>query len=222
MNPSTQRTILIGTATLMVLFVLANFFLNHMEPTSKYSLNTSNQPSIGNQNATDEMIVFLDPKCVSCQEFEQSIFPKIKKDYIDTNKIRFVVVPVAINEGSMTATEALLCTYYQDENEPNSDLFFSFLNALYKNPPQEEKDWLSKEVLLKIAEKASPHIQVNKIEKCMDRHLYHTRIMQNRAELLRVTSGKGSVPSLFINGFKKEPFDLDSISKELNKEEKKS
>jgi len=216
MESSTQRLVLISTVTLMVLFVMGNFFLNYMEPTSAYSMNTTNQPTIGNPDSKIEVVVFVEPKCPDCKDYNNNVFPQIKKDYIDTNKIKYTVIPVSFIEGSMPAAEALLCTYYQNESEPSNRLFFAFLDYLYLNQPAEKEDWATYDNLLAMAEKADPAINLAKIKRCMERHVYHTRIMQNTAEGNRVTSGKLITPAIFINGEKIDSIDHDKILKAMD------
>lgn len=211
MDSATQRLILIGTGILMVLFVVGNFVMYHMEPTSNYSLNTFNQPTIGNKNSKTEVVVFEEPKCSNCKDYNNNVFPRILKDYIDTNKIKYVVIPVSFKEGSMPATEALLCTYYQDEKNPNSKLFFKFLDYLYENQLPEKINWASDENILKMAEKADSSINLDKIKKCMERQVYFTRIKQNTAEAERVTSKNPTLPAIFVNGVRVDLSKPDNV-----------
>jgi protein-disulfide isomerase len=217
MESSTQKLILIATVTLMVLLVVGNFMMNHVEPTSSYSLNTSNQPTLGNPNSKVEVVVFEEPKCPDCKEYNNIVFPKIKKDFIDSNKIKYIVVPVSFIDGSMPAAEALLCTYYQDDNSSSDKQFFAFLDYMYLHQPPEKEDWATYDNLLAMAEKADPSINLDRIKKCMERHVYHTRIMQNTAEGIRVSRGNLITPAIFINGVKIDNSSPDKIVDAINK-----
>ncbi len=217
MDSSTQRLILIATGVLMVLFVVGNFIMNRVDPGSSYSLNTFNQPTIGNPNSKTEVVVFEEPKCPNCKDYNNNVFPRIMKDYIDTNKIKYVVIPVSFIEGSMPAAEALLCTYYQDEKNLDSKLFFKLLDYLYENQLPEKINWATDENILKMAEKADPSINLDKIKKCMERHVYFTKIKQNTAEGLRVTSNNLTTPAMFVNGVRVNLSNTENIFTAIDK-----
>lgn len=221
MDWSTQKLVLFATVTLMFLLVIGNFMMNHLTPATSYTLNTSNQPTIGNSSSSVEVVVFEEPKCPDCKDYNNKIFPKIKKDYIDTGKIKYTVIPVSFIDGSMPAAEALLCTYYQDESTPSNTLFFAFLNYLYLNQPPEKDDWATYDNLLAMAEKADPSINLAKVKKCMERHVYHTRIMQNTAEGNRVTGNKLITTAIFVNGEKVDGSDPQKILQAIDKAIKK-
>ncbi|HRD54890.1 MAG TPA: thioredoxin domain-containing protein [Parachlamydiaceae bacterium] len=213
MSASTQRLILIATVLLMILFVLGNFFFTHIKPTSEYSLNTFNQPTLGNTKASVELVVFEDPKCASCKLYNSDIFPAIKKEYIDTNKIKYVNIPVSLMENSMDEVEALLCVYYQDEQKPSSELFFKLLHIMYG--VQGEKKTVDQ--ILEIAKKEDPAFNLDKIKKCIERHVYFTKIKQNTAEALRTMSNNKSLPALFINGVRIDASNSETIFKAIDK-----
>lgn len=214
MNAATQRLILIATVVLMFLFVFGNYFSTYFDKDSSYSLNTFNQPSLGNPNSKVEVVVFQDPLSPESKNFNNAVFPKIKTDFIDTNKIKYIVIPVA-SEGSSPIAEALLCTYYQDEKNLSSTLFFKFLDYFYANQPAANSD-LTQENVLAMAAKADPSINVEKIKKCMDRNVYFTIIKQNSAEAARVTNSATVKPPLFVNGMKVDSSSVEAISKAIN------
>jgi protein-disulfide isomerase len=200
----------------MLLLVIGNFFLNHVEPTSSFSLNTSNQPTLGNPDAKVKVVVFEEPKCPDCKEYNNNVFPKIKKEFVETDKISYSVIPVSFIDGSMPAAEALLCTYYQDDNSPSDKLFFAYLDYMYLHQPPEKDDWATYDNLLAMAEKADSTINLDKIKKCMERHVYHTRIMQNTAEGMRVTSSKLITPAIFVNGVRVNNSNSDNLTDAIN------
>jgi len=217
MNSSTQKSILIGTIVLMVLLVVGNFIFTHIEPTSSYSLNTNNQPTIGNLKAATEVVVFEEPKCSACRDYHNTVFPKIKEEFIDTDQIKYSAIPVSFIQGSMPAAESLLCIYYQDEKKPNASDFFTFLNYLYLHQPPENSDWATNENLAAMIKKADPSINLSKIEKCMESHVYFTKIKQNTAEGLRVTKGNLTTPALFVNGVRVEATSVEAVINAIKK-----
>src|SRR5437879_10920569 len=54
----------------------------------KVSLGST--PSIGRSDAPIVMVEFTDYQCPFCQRFHLSVFEELKKNYVDTGKIRYV------------------------------------------------------------------------------------------------------------------------------------
>lgn len=213
MSASTQRLILIATVLLMIFFVVGNFFFTHIKPTSEFSLNTFNQPTLGDLKANVELVVFEDPKCISCKLYNTDVFPLIKKEYIDTGKIKYVVIPASLMDNSMDEVEALLCVYYQDESSPNSELFFKLLNVMYS--VQGEQKTIDQ--IFDLAKNKDRSFNLEKIQKCIERHVYYTKIKQNNAEALRTMSNNQSLPAIFINGLRIDGSNSETIFKAIDK-----
>jgi protein-disulfide isomerase len=88
----------------------------------------SSRYSIGNQNAKITMTEFADFKCSYCRLFATQILNQIKKEYIDTGKVRFVyrdMITVGGNE-AVRAANAAACV-----NEAGSAKYWDFHNLLY-------------------------------------------------------------------------------------------
>lgn len=207
-----QRLVLFSTVTLMMLFVLGKIYINFFDP-SYYLLNTTNQPTIGNLKSKTEVVVFLDPKSTDSKNYNNDLFQKIKKKYIDTNKIKYTTIIVS-KEPPMLIAEALLCTYYQDENTPSPELFYSLLNNFYSD--QSGDTPLSIDSVLAIGAKANPEINIEKIKKCIQNRVYDIQIMSNNQEASRVTNGKVDTPAFFINGNKTALSNQDAVFRAID------
>jgi protein-disulfide isomerase len=142
MGPSNYSKILVIVA-LIALIPLAGFFLADKEQTlpAGISLKTYGQPTIGEAKAPVHVVVFEEPKCPQCKNFTTRLFPKIKKEFIDTGKIRYTVIPVSFIPNSMPAAVAWLCVFNQEKNSPNHPLFFTYLDYMYAHQPVEYLDW---------------------------------------------------------------------------------
>jgi protein-disulfide isomerase len=57
------------------------------------------------------MVEFTDYQCPFCRIFNREIFPKMRKEYIDTGKVRFVSLDLPLEQHSdaMKAAEAVRC-----------------------------------------------------------------------------------------------------------------
>ncbi|MBI3546984.1 MAG: thioredoxin domain-containing protein [Gammaproteobacteria bacterium] len=52
-------------------------------------VSLSNNPSLGNAKAEIAIVEYSDYECPYCRSFYTQIFPQIKKEYIDTGRVRF-------------------------------------------------------------------------------------------------------------------------------------
>jgi protein-disulfide isomerase len=78
----------------------------------KASLNfTGHWHSLGQENSLLILVEFTDFQCPFCRVFEAEIFPKMKAQYIDTGKLRYVSLdlPLAQHAGAKNAAEAVRC-----------------------------------------------------------------------------------------------------------------
>src|SRR4051812_9133160 len=58
-------------------------------------IDTTGQPMQGYAKAPIHIVVFKEPKCSSCSDFAKGIYPKLKKEFIDTNKVRYTLILVS-------------------------------------------------------------------------------------------------------------------------------
>src|ERR1700722_18713922 len=91
------------TLGILILIIGTMFSLFGEDLPEAISINTKGQPTIGYPKAKVQVVVFKEPKCVNCKQFNDEIFPKLKEEFIDTNKIRYTIVPVSFLPGSMPA-----------------------------------------------------------------------------------------------------------------------
>jgi protein-disulfide isomerase len=179
------------------------------------AINTEGQPTIGYPKARVHVVALLEPKCSDSKRYNNEVFPRIKEAFIDTNKVTYTVIPVSFLPNSMPAAVALLCVYNQDEGYPNSDLFFTYLNYLYKNQPTEHKDWVTEERLVEFAKAASPAIRLDNLKDCIQQEAHRIQIVKNTKYGAELLGGRISTPSLFVDGVKVEDASYEKISQAI-------
>ena len=88
----------------------------------KVSLGST--PSIGRSDAPIVMVEFTDYQCPFCQRFHLSVFEELKKNYVDTGKIRYVSrdLPLPMHPNAMSAAVAARCAGEQKYNALADDL----------------------------------------------------------------------------------------------------
>ena len=88
---------------LLALFAAALIFLpkSQAKQAPALQIDTTNQPTRGNPNAKVHIVVFEDLKCIACKNFNNTVLPQIKKQFIDTNIAKYTVINLAFIPGSM-------------------------------------------------------------------------------------------------------------------------
>jgi len=71
--------------------------------------------SLGRSDAPLTLVEFTDYQCPFCRRFQAETFPLIKKNYIDTGKLRFIVrdLPLDFHASARPAAEAAHCAAEQ-------------------------------------------------------------------------------------------------------------
>jgi protein-disulfide isomerase len=170
------------------------------------TIDVGQNPTIGDPQAPVQVVAFLEPKCPDSKRYHDTAFPKLKTDFIDTKKVRYSVIITSFLSQSMPAAVGLLCVYNQDPNKPNSELFFKFLDYIYKNQPPESKNWATIDTVLKFAKNASSEIKLDRLKNCIEKEDYKTQVEKNTAYGNKLM-GHLSTPSIYVNGIKLESDD---------------
>jgi protein-disulfide isomerase len=184
------------------------------------SCSALDYPMLGNEESTIHVVAFLEPKCPDSKRFYLESYPKLKQDYIDTNKISYTIIPTSFLYKSMTASLSLLCAYKQDKN-----FFFDYLDYIYKNQQPERKDWATKDTLVDYASKANPKINLVALKTCIEHEDYVNQVEENTF-LGNLLLGHLSTPTLLVNGNrvenKDDTVDYDNLKEAIDEAIKNS
>lgn len=91
---------------------------------------------LGNANAPVTIIKYESLTCPHCRRFHVDVFPTLKREYIDTGKVRFILREFPIGKQSGSATIAMRCA-------PAAKQF-----VLYDKFMMQQAAWVSQEVRL--------------------------------------------------------------------------
>lgn len=88
-------------------------------PSQKVEISADDDPYLGNANAKVEVIEFSDYQCPFCRKYWTESYPQLKKDFIDTGKIKYVFrdFPLNFHPSAPLASIAGNCVYEQKGNE---------------------------------------------------------------------------------------------------------
>ena len=100
-------------------------------------LQIGESPSLGSPTAPVTMVEFTDYQCVFCRRYYQTSFGELKKNYIDTGKLRYVVqdFPLSFHADAMRAAQAAHCAGAQGQ-------YWTMRNALISNQSNLSQDAL--------------------------------------------------------------------------------
>ena len=89
---------------------------------------------LGRATAPVTVIEYVSLTCPHCAQFQKDLFPRMKKEFIDTGKVRYILREFPIGRTAGTAAIVNRCA--------PEDKFFFLLNAFLTRQPE----WVSQEV----------------------------------------------------------------------------
>jgi protein-disulfide isomerase len=149
-------------------------------------------PTLGDNNAKVLVVEFADYQCPFCEKFFTDSMPQIKKDYIDTGKIKFAFRDSAfLGQESNDSANAARCANDQGK-------FWDFHDYLYTHQGAENSGAFSKDNLKSFG--AAVGLNTSQFNQCIDSGKYATAVTND------TTAGKNlavdGTPTVFINGTK--------------------
>lgn len=208
---SPHRLLVLFSLIAMALVATIIVVTNKMKLPTPIAIDTTDQPTLGYQKALIRVVVFEEPKCSDCRDYTNTIFPQIKAEFIDTNKILYTVIPVSFLPDSMPVACALLCTYYHPHCYPNAEMFFAFLDYIYKHQPPEHTDWASVPRILELAKEASPAIDITWLGDCTTQQTYRNQVVRNTEYAKSIMGGTVSTPTVYVDGMKLDTLTLGDL-----------
>ena len=101
-------------------------------PTGPVRASVADAPTLGRADAPVTIVEFSDYQCPFCQRFFATTLPALKKDYIDTGKLRYVFrdFPLEMHPQARQAAEAAHCAGEQGKYWEMHDGVFQNQRAL--------------------------------------------------------------------------------------------
>jgi len=153
--------------------------------------------SLGKDDAPVTMVEFTDYQCPFCRKYHAETFAEIKKNYIDTGKVRFVSrdLPLEFHPYAQKAAEAARCA--ADQNK-----YWELRDAMIANSTD-----LSQDAILKYAKSVS--IDINPFKTCLDTDKYKAEIQKDVADASAL--GIDGTPTFVIGKASKDSIDGDRV-----------
>jgi protein-disulfide isomerase len=154
------------------------------EQPTRAKVATAGAFAIGSKDAPVTMIEFTDFQCPFCNRFHVSTFAELKKNYIDTGKVRFVSrdLPLDFHPNAMQAAEAGRCAGEQGQFWPMRDRMAA------------EPEHLDMPRLLSYAQDLK--LKVDTFKACVEGAKYKSAIQADIQDALKI--GANGTPSFVI------------------------
>ena len=171
-----------------ILFIYLSFLL------SSYAgeLNTQkNLVSIGKDDAPVEIKIYSSLTCPHCADFHTNVLPKIKSKYVETGKVKLILIDFPLDELAFNASKLLHCVDTKDQ--------ISYLDTIYET----QSEWTSGTSISEINDNLRNIVQnfgVNqeKFDKCLNNQKVEDRILEGRIYGQKRYSIE-STPTIVIN-----------------------
>lgn len=136
--------------------------------------NSRDWHAIGKDDAPVTLIEFLDYQCPFCRRFHSEAFGELKKNYIDTGKVRFVSrdLPLEFHPFSLKAAEAARCAGDQGK-------YWEMRDALLVNSAT-----LSDDTIAKLAEGLA--INIADFRGCLGAERYKGDVQKDSQEAANI------------------------------------
>ena len=179
----------------------------------RVKLKIGTEFALGKSDAPLVMVEYTDYQCPFCNRFTTATFPDLKKQYIDTGKMRFISrdYPLDFHPHSMKAAQATRCAADQDK-------FWQMKDALMTNYAR-----MSPELITSLARDAS--LDMGAFQACVDGGNHLAEIKEGIAAAQTV--GINGTPSFvlgrmngdYLEGYRivgAQPFaSFEAVAKEL-------
>ncbi len=141
---------------------------------------------LGNATATVTMVEFADYQCPFCSRYYTQTFNEIKKQFIDTGKLRYIVrdYPLPFHPMAGKASEATHCA-----GEQKKEKFWEIRTKIFENQKE-----LSVEYLKQLAKEMG--LNTEKFNQCIDTEKYKDEVKKDMDDGSK--AGVSGTPSFII------------------------
>ncbi len=202
-----RRKILVLSTLAIFAAVLAGFGLYRaLLAPSPMAITMKSYPSIGQEDAPIEMIVFEDFLCHTCKYFTMEIFPAIESTYVDRGLVRYAMVPLAFSTHSKEIANAALAVFHQAPH-----YYFSYVRELFLLFGDGKLEF---DDLVTSAAKI-PGIDLNAFKQSVRTGRYNYELDRNLEVAQKAMKKNLRTPAVFINGFAMPGISFESLSLEI-------
>jgi protein-disulfide isomerase len=163
------------------------------QPTGPVKVSVDNDAVLGDKNAPLTMIEFSDYECPFCKRHFTDVYPQIKKDYIDTGKLKlvyrdFIAVP---SHNPLATSEAMAAECAREQGGDSA--YFKYHDEIFKRTTS-NGNGLAVSQLTVIAKDLG--LNSTTLQQCLDSNKYKDEVNKDIADASKV--GVNGTPSFFV------------------------
>lgn len=179
-------------------------------------LNLSEDPLLGNENASVRILVFGDYKCTTCSELNSIFLDQIRREYIETGKAKlyFLNYDYLSIKGGGSSTRAAVageCMLRQSKEQ-----FWNYHRKIYETQGPVTENWATEEYLLELARKSTKDINYSKLKECISSKKTLERVNKDKSAGIKLNVGQ--TPAVFVEGEKISNPTLENIRSSIESE----
>ena len=160
-------------------------------PQPVIDVDIDDDPMLGDEDAPVTIVSFEDFQCPFCKRSFDQTFPMLKKNYIETGKVRYIYrdFPLPFHTEADEAANAAECAGDQDK-------FWEMHEMIYKN----QQEWAGNSQAISIFKGYAKDIGLDttKFDSCLDSRKYDSEIQNDMSD--GNSYGVSGTPTFFING----------------------
>ncbi len=158
---------------------------------------------IGDKNAKVSLVDYASMSCPHCAAFYDEAFDKIKKNYIDTGKVKFVYRDFPLNHPSLVAATIAICRAYEFDEDDRAEKYHEFVKTFYdtQNSWIFKNDYVAKLESIAILDGMSKSL----VKKCLIDQGLQDRVLKARMLAAKELDIQ-STPTFFVNNRKIQGF----------------
>jgi protein-disulfide isomerase/ABC-type proline/glycine betaine transport system permease subunit len=162
------------------------------EDTSPREVSLDDDPVIGDKNAPVTIVEFSDYECPFCKRHFTDTYPQIKKEYIDTGKVKLVFrdLPLSFHD-PMATKEAMAADCVRDQG--GDDAYFKMHDLMYTNTTSNGTG-LTEDQIYQYAGEAGAN--ADEVKQCVESGKFKDEIAKDIADGAKV--GATATPTFFI------------------------
>jgi protein-disulfide isomerase len=211
--------VIIGVITIgLAIFMLTG---NFNEDPGQNTISYKNQPYLGEDDAPVNIIEFGDYKCPVCKNFNESFFPLIDEELIQTGKVKFYFLNYPFINVDSERSALFGESVYK---ELGNDTFWKFHKLLYEKQPDdqslERKDIFTEKFLKDTLSDVTTDENVKKVSSKYEDDANEKAVETDEA--LVNDLGVTGTPTLFVNGKKFEGNSFGDLQKMVEEAAKES
>lgn len=164
---------------------------NQPDSSKPVKVSILGDPILGDKNAKLTLVEFSDYECPFCKKTFNEILPNLKKNYIDTGKVRLVYkdLPLPFHQNAAKEAEAAQCA----KDQGGDVAYFKYHDQIFTKT-NSGGTGITLEQLPALAKEAG--LNVTQFQKCLDSGQFKAEVDKDLTEAQKV--GANGTPTWFL------------------------